>query len=92
MLSGLLGRSAEIEISLSDTIEPHNRKIHNVNHYLSETDKTPHSIPLFFDGETIEGTVTINLRKTKLEHKGIQIEVIGVIELFGDNNGIRNGW
>jgi vacuolar protein sorting-associated protein 26 len=87
MLAGLgFGRAAEIEINLATSIEPHNRTITNVNHYLSETDKTPHSVPLFFDGETIQGDVNIQLRKQKLEHKGIQIEVIGVIELFGDKS------
>lgn len=76
-------RSADIQINIDDVVENTGRKIANVIHVHTETHSS-NSCPLFFDGESISGTVDISLRNRKLEHKGIQIEVIGVIELFGD--------
>ncbi|CAG8587080.1 16631_t:CDS:2, partial [Racocetra fulgida] len=41
--------------------------------------------PLYFDGETVAGRVTIRPRDNKrLEHQGIKIEFVGNIELFYD--------
>ncbi|KIH61418.1 vacuolar protein sorting-associated protein 26 [Ancylostoma duodenale] len=41
---------------------------------------------LFYDGETISGTVNVALKKAnqKLEHQGIRIEFIGQIEVYYD--------
>ncbi|CEF69634.1 Vacuolar protein sorting-associated protein 26B [Strongyloides ratti] len=43
---------------------------------------------LFYDGEPIEGEVVVKLKKAnqKLEHYGIKIEFIGLIETFYDRN------
>lgn len=81
----IFGRSAEIEIALDDTIKNSGRKLSNINYQPSDL-HTPRSLPLFYDGESISGKVNINLKAKKLEYKGIQIEVIGVIELFGDKS------
>ncbi|XP_063721462.1 vacuolar protein sorting-associated protein 26A-like isoform X2 [Symsagittifera roscoffensis] len=44
-------------------------------------------LPVFLDGETISGSVNINLKNNKkLEHAGIKIEFIGDIQLFFDKN------
>jgi vacuolar protein sorting-associated protein 26 len=39
---------------------------------------------LYFDGETVAGTVNVHLKKPgqKLEHQGIKIEFIGAIGLL----------
>jgi len=77
----LFGRSAEIEIRLNE--KTGDRHVKKVTHISAETHE-PIQAPLFYDGETISGKAIINLRKPKLEHKGIHIEIIGLIELFGD--------
>ncbi|KAL1922445.1 uncharacterized protein VTP21DRAFT_9984 [Calcarisporiella thermophila] len=42
-------------------------------------------IPLFLDGETVAGRVTVRVRDgKKLEHNGIKIEFVGTIEMFYD--------
>lgn len=42
--------------------------------------------PVFMDGEDVKGQVTINLNKgKKLEHLGIRVELVGVIENLYDN-------
>ncbi|WFD36511.1 Vacuolar protein sorting-associated protein 26 [Malassezia cuniculi] len=43
------------------------------------------ALPLYYDGESIKGTVVIQPRNgKKLQHDGIKIEFIGSIELFFD--------
>lgn len=42
--------------------------------------------PVFMDGEDVKGKVFINLNKQKrLDHLGIRIELIGIIENNFDN-------
>lgn len=77
----LFGRSAEIEINLNEQVD--GRTVKKTLHITSEN-REAQECPLYYDGESIAGIVKINLRTKKLEHKGIQIEVIGLIELFGD--------
>jgi len=44
-------------------------------------------LPVFLDGESISGSVNINLRNNKkLEHNGIKVEFIGDIQLYFDKN------
>uniref|UniRef100_A0A060SWH1 ARAD1A04664p n=1 Tax=Blastobotrys adeninivorans TaxID=409370 RepID=A0A060SWH1_BLAAD len=40
------------------------------------------SVPLYFDGETVKGTVTVRPRDGKrLEHSGIKVQFVGAIEV-----------
>ncbi|KAK9247326.1 vacuolar protein sorting-associated protein 26-domain-containing protein [Lipomyces tetrasporus] len=42
-------------------------------------------VPLFVDGETVKGTVTIRPKDgRRLEHIGIKVQFIGTIEMFAD--------
>ena len=44
-----------------------------------------YSLISFYDKESVSGKVVVNLNKAKkLEHQGIKIEIIGVIELEKD--------
>jgi len=79
----IFGKTAEIDIKLDETTGK--REVTNVTHISAETNE-PISAPLYYDGETVAGKVRIKLKKPKLEHKGIHIEIIGLIELFGDRS------
>ncbi|KAK9236801.1 vacuolar protein sorting-associated protein 26-domain-containing protein [Lipomyces kononenkoae] len=42
-------------------------------------------VPLFVDGETVKGTVTVRPKDgRRLEHIGIKVQLIGTIEMFSD--------
>lgn len=73
------GQSAEVVIKLDDHDTRPTAKIRN-------DDGTLETHYLFLDGETVSGTVDINLKKAgvKLEHQGIRIEFIGQIEVYYD--------
>ena len=43
---------------------------------------------LYYDGETVAGTVRINLKGKKLEHHGIRVEFVGQIGINNYNNRI----
>ncbi|KAG6873039.1 hypothetical protein C0995_003795 [Termitomyces sp. Mi166 len=50
----------------------------------SDKDKTI-SCPIYYDGESVAGQVTIRVRDgKKLAHEGIKVEFVGSIELFYD--------
>lgn len=73
------GQTAEVSIELADAdkrkqVEIKNEDDRREKHYL------------YYDGETVAGTVNVNLKNPgkKLEHYGIKIEFIGQIELFYD--------
>lgn len=42
--------------------------------------------PLYRKGDTIKGTVHINLKGKQLDHNGIQVDLVGVIELMYDRS------
>lgn len=84
-MSFLFSRSSEITISLDENIKNTGRQLTNKT-FLSNDVHEGRSLPLFYDGESISGKVNVNLKAKKLEHKGIQIEVIGIIELFQDKS------
>lgn len=73
------GQSAEVDIVLDGT---ENRKTAEIK--AEDGKKEKHY--LYYDGETVSGTVNITLKKanSKLEHQGIKIEFIGQIELYYD--------
>ena len=55
-------------------------------------DGTTETHYLFYDGETVSGTVNITLKKQnqKLEHQGIRVEFIGQIGWFENILGSIN--
>jgi len=71
------GKSAEVSIVLSDQ-ETRRRVPHNVGERKKE------NLLLFYDGESISGSIKVDLKSAKLDHKGIRVEIIGQIELFND--------
>ncbi|CAH8833603.1 unnamed protein product [Trichobilharzia szidati] len=79
MLSFLgLGQSVDIKVNLQD--EEHRRK-----EELRSEDGHIHSLPVYYDGENVCGSVHVGLKRGgKLEHQGIKIEFIGQIELYTD--------
>lgn len=74
-----LGQSAEIEIDLKGAEK--RKKVE-----LKQEDGPVKKCALFYDGESVEGQVTIKLKSAgkKYEHYGIKVEFIGQIELFYD--------
>ncbi|VDP06879.1 unnamed protein product [Soboliphyme baturini] len=73
------GQSAEIDIRLDDAST---RKCVATR----VDDGTRQNLYLFYDGETIAGTVHVRLKKPnqKLDHNGIKIDFIGQIEVYFD--------
>ncbi|VDK55253.1 unnamed protein product [Cylicostephanus goldi] len=73
------GQSADITIKLDDEETRKTAKIRG-------EDGQQETHYLFYDGETISGTVNVALKKAnqKLEHQGIRIEFIGQIEVYYD--------
>jgi len=39
---------------------------------------------LYTEGDSVVGKVLVNLKDKKLEHQGIKVELLGIIELFYD--------
>ncbi|CAB3409216.1 unnamed protein product [Caenorhabditis bovis] len=78
MLFGF-GQSAEVQIKLANE---ENRKTVKAR----GEDGNMHDHYLYYDGESIMGTVHVNLKKAnqKFEHQGIRIEFIGQIEVYYD--------
>lgn len=71
-----LGQSAEVKIKL-DGIESREKVKHG-----------EHKEPLivYYDGETVSGTVELSVKSGKLEHKGIKVELVGQIEILYDRS------
>ncbi|VDD81853.1 unnamed protein product, partial [Mesocestoides corti] len=73
-----IGQSASIEIILNNLA---NRKLIEVK----SDQQAPFLLPVFYNGESISGKVTISLKRgCKLEYQGIKIELIGHIDFFSD--------
>ncbi|VDP99038.1 unnamed protein product [Trichobilharzia regenti] len=73
-----LGQSVDIKVNLQD--EEHRRK-----EELRSEDGHIHSLPVYYDGENVSGSVHVGLKRGgKLEHQGIKVEFIGQIELYTD--------
>lgn len=70
----------EIDVKLAK-IE--NRKNGTIKDKNGQTFKAP----VFMDGEDIKGQVSITLNKNKrIDHQGVRVELIGVIENLYDKN------
>ncbi|KAM3184331.1 hypothetical protein ACTXT7_008582 [Hymenolepis weldensis] len=73
-----IGQSASIDISLNNFT---NRKLIEAKLDQNQTCL----LPVFYNGETISGKVTISLKRgSKLEYQAIKIELIGHIDFFAD--------
>ena len=46
--------------------------------------------PTFFNGDTISGTVEININSNSLKHKGIKAEIHGIVEKYGTLNSTNS--
>lgn len=78
------GQTAEIELDLDEAV---NRKVLLTKNNTSPDDSTKQRFAhLYYDGESISGTVNVKLKKPgqKLEHQGIRIDFIGQIEVYYD--------
>ncbi|XP_022646470.1 vacuolar protein sorting-associated protein 26B-like isoform X3 [Varroa jacobsoni] len=73
------GQSADIDIVLDGT---QTRQLAEIK--TEDGKKEKHF--LYYDGESVSGKVNVSLRKagSRLEHQGIKIELIGLIELYYD--------
>jgi len=73
------GQTADIEIQLDDA---QTRKLAQIR----AEDGSKESHYLFYDGESVSGTVHVRLKKPgqKLEHHGIKIEFLDQIEVYYD--------
>ena len=67
-----MGQGAEITIELSEVEK--RRKV-DVKNEEGKKEK----LLLYLDGETVAGSVSINLKGRKLEHHGIRVEFVGQI-------------
>ncbi|OQR76671.1 vacuolar protein sorting-associated protein 26B-like [Tropilaelaps mercedesae] len=73
------GQSADIDIVLDGT---QTRPLAEIK--TEDGKKEKHF--LYYDGESVSGKVNVSLRKagSRLEHQGVKIELIGLIELYYD--------
>ncbi|KXS17220.1 putative PEP8-vacuolar protein sorting/targeting protein [Gonapodya prolifera JEL478] len=75
-----LGPTADIDIALDGEDR---RKLIEVR--LDKDRKAKY--PLYLDGESVSGKVKIHVRDNKrIEHNGIKVEFVGMIELFSDRS------
>jgi vacuolar protein sorting-associated protein 26 len=81
MLSSFFGMGTpcliDVKLSQAEERKPATIKIRNGGSYKA---------PVFMDGEDVKGQVFINLKQgKKLDHLGIRVELVGVIENLYDN-------
>jgi vacuolar protein sorting-associated protein 26 len=75
------GPSAKVEIEIASKGDGEKRKTITIDN----TDGTKTELPIFTHGESIDGTVRVVLPPgKKLDHIGIRLEIIGIIDLFYD--------
>ncbi|CAL8079157.1 unnamed protein product [Calicophoron daubneyi] len=73
-----LGQNVDIKIVLND--EDVRRK-----EEIRTDDGHVYSLPVFYDGETVSGSILIGMKRgNKLEHQGIRIDFLGIIEFYTD--------
>jgi len=82
MLSSFFGMGTPVEIDVK-LAKFEGRKSATVKDRSGGTYKCP----VFMDGEDVKGQVIINLNKgKKLDHLGIRVELVGMIENLYDKN------
>ena len=52
-------------------------------HKLKGKNDTSNRYPTFFNGDSISGTIELKLNSSNLKHKGIKVELHGIIEKYG---------
>ena len=80
MISSLLGLSTPCTIDVKlNKVEGRKQAT------MKDRNGASYKAPVFMDGETVEGKILIQLNKgKKLDHLGIRVELIGVIENLYD--------
>ena len=54
---------------------------------MKDINGSSYKCPVFMDGEDVKGKCIINLNKgKKIEHLGVRVELIGIIENLYDKN------
>ena len=82
MLSSLFGFSAPCQIDIK-----FNRVEGRKNASLRDSEGTKYKAPVFTDGEDVRGKVAIEVKSgSRIEHQGIRVELVGVIENLFDKN------
>nr|CAB3267630.1 vacuolar protein sorting-associated protein 26B [Phallusia mammillata] len=78
------GAIEDVEIVLDGA-----EKRKKVEHRISESKSAELSV--YYDGETVSGAVSVGLKSgTKIDHKGIKIELIGQIEILYDRTNLHD--
>ncbi|TGZ54777.1 hypothetical protein CRM22_010557 [Opisthorchis felineus] len=73
-----LGQNVDIRIELDD-------EEHRKQEECKTEDGHVYPLSIYYDGETVSGRVLIGMKRgSKLEHQGIRIDFLGVIEFFTD--------
>ncbi|OON24014.1 vacuolar protein sorting-associated protein 26, partial [Opisthorchis viverrini] len=73
-----LGQNVDIRIELDD-------EEHRKQEECKTEDGHVYPLSVYYDGETVAGRVLIGMKRgSKLEHQGIRIDFLGVIEFFTD--------
>ncbi|GAA50525.1 vacuolar protein sorting-associated protein 26B [Clonorchis sinensis] len=73
-----LGQNVDIRIELDD-------EEHRKQEECKTEDGHVYPLSIYYDGETVAGRVLIGMKRgSKLEHQGIRIDFLGVIEFFTD--------
>ncbi|PAA46151.1 hypothetical protein BOX15_Mlig012432g3 [Macrostomum lignano] len=75
----LFGPSADLEIHLDGSDDRQKGDV------LLDSGKKE-ACPVYFDGEAVSGKVNIRLKQSKMEHYGIRVELLGLIEQFSDRS------
>ena len=52
-------------------------------HKLIDKDNISNRYPTFFNGDSISGTIELKINSSNLKHKGIKVELHGIIEKYG---------
>ncbi|PAA65275.1 hypothetical protein BOX15_Mlig012432g2 [Macrostomum lignano] len=79
MMNFLFGPSADLEIHLDGSDDRQKGDV------LLDSGKKE-ACPVYFDGEAVSGKVNIRLKQSKMEHYGIRVELLGLIEQFSDRS------
>lgn len=83
----LLGLGSKVDIDF--ILDPHGQR-KQIEVKIDDSTTKRSSQYIYYDGEDVEGTVQIKLKKnSKVEHQGIRLEFIGQIEMLNDRSTIH---
>lgn len=84
LFNSLIGPSVDLIFSLDHEDKRKKFQFTNKPSYSTPTAASS-SIPIFSDGESVTGKVTIRIKDAKkIEHAGIRIEFLGIIKLSNE--------